>query len=180
MKRFLYFLTTAMMLMAAAACSDKNDDMPDDDAIWDIAPAQVSIQLVDEAGNNLLDPEVSGNWVGEPMWMEWNDKVFDVIWKKDDLQLPTKALLPYFYGAVWNGVWTDNRYHLYFGDFSGESSQNLKLTFGITAINTVYEFEYSHRLVWQNKEPYFDDHIIYQGKQIEGHTLTLVLPKNNQ
>lgn len=81
--------------------------------------------------------------------------------------------------AVWTGVWTDNKYRLCFGEFSGESSQNLKLTFGITAINTVYEFEYSHRLVWKNKEPHFDDHITYKGKQIEGNTLTLILPKND-
>ena len=168
------------MLMTAAACSDNNDDMPDDDMIWDISPVVASIQLVDEDGNNLLDPEVEGNWIGEPMWIEWNDKAFDVVWKRDDLQLPTKAILPLFYGAVWTGVWTDNKYRLCFGEFSGESSQNLKLTFGITAINTVYEFEYSHRLVWKNKEPHFDDHITYKGKQIEGNTLTLILPKNDQ
>ena len=58
------------MLMTAAACSDNNDDMPDDDMIWDISPVVASIQLVDEDGNNLLDPEVEGNWIGEPMWIE--------------------------------------------------------------------------------------------------------------
>lgn len=180
MKRFFYILTAVMTIMTTAACSDKNDDMPDDDMIWDISPAGVCIQLVDEAGNNLLDPEVSGNWVDEPMWIEWNDKVFDAVWKMDDLQLPTRAYMPYFYGTVWSGIWYDNRYHLYFGEFDGVSSQNLKLTFGITAINTVYEFEYSHRFGWKNKKPHFDDHITYKGKQIEGNTLTLVLPKNDR
>ena len=58
MKRFLYIIMAAMMLATMGACSDNNDDMPDDDVIWDIYPAGVSIQLVDEAGNNLLYPEL--------------------------------------------------------------------------------------------------------------------------
>lgn len=33
--------------------------------IWDIPPVGASIQLVDEDGCNLLDPEVEGNWIGE-------------------------------------------------------------------------------------------------------------------
>ncbi|MDE5586281.1 MAG: hypothetical protein K2I92_08065 [Muribaculaceae bacterium] len=180
MKRFFYILTAATMMMTVATCSDNDDDMPDDDVIWDVSPAVVYIQLVDEAGDNLLDPAVNGNWVEEPMWIGYRDKTFDVSWKKDDIQLPTKAIMPIFYGAVWTGVWTDNKSHLYFGEFNGTSSQDLKLTFGIDAINTVYEFEYSHRLVWENKEPHFDDHITYNGKQIEGNTLPLVLPKNDQ
>ena len=168
------------MMMAMGACSDNNDDMPDDDVIWDIAPARVAIQLVDESGNNLLDPAVDGNWVGESMWIETGDKVYDAVWEKENLQLPTKALLAYFYGAVWTGIWNTDIYSIYFGDFNGDSSQNLKLKFGITAINSVYEFEYSHRLVWKNKEPHFDDHITYNGKLIDGHTLTLTVPKNDK
>ena len=180
MKRILYFLLAAMMLATMGACSDNNDDMPDDDVIWDIYPAGVSIQLVDVEGNNLLDPEVEGNWVGEPMWIGWDDKRFDAIWDSDDLQQPTRAILPRFHGIVWTGVWTDKQYYLNFGELDGASSHDLSLTLGITAINTVFDFEYSHRLVWKNKEPHFDDHITYNGEMIDGHTLTLEVPKNNQ
>lgn len=182
MKRFFYFLMAVTMLTTVAACSDNDNynDMPDDDIIWDIFPAGVSIQLVDEAGSNLLNPEVEGNLVGEPMRIGWDDKKFDVIWKRDDIQQPTRYYMPHFYGTVWTGIWTNKEYYLYFGEFAGESSRDLKLTFDITNINTVYEFEYSHRIVWENKEPHFDDHITYNGKRIEGNKLTLVLPKNNQ
>ncbi len=176
MKKLVYLLSALTMVVAMAACS-KDDDMPDDDVIWDIAPSILMIQLEDESGANLLDPEVSGNWVGEPMWIGYDDKSFDVIWNKDDLSTSSRALMPHFYGAVWSGVWPNRKYYLYFGEFSGESSRTMNLTFGITAINTVYEFEFSHRLVWENKEPHFDDHITYNGNQIEGYTLTLVLPK---
>ena len=67
------------MLMTAVACSendiDIDNDMPDEEfVVWDISPTGVIIQLVDEAGNNLLDPEVNGNWVDEPMWMGWENK----------------------------------------------------------------------------------------------------------
>lgn len=168
------------MLVTVAGCSDNNEDMPDDNIIWDISPAGVTIQLVDEGGSNLLDPEVEGNWVGEPMWIGWDDKKFDVAWKKDDLQLPTRAYMPHFYGTVWTGIWTNKEYFLYFGEFNGESSRNLKLTLSIQALNTVYEFEYSHRLVWENKEPHFDDHITYNGNRTEGNKLRLIIPKNNQ
>lgn len=174
----------ATLLMIMGGCSKNDDmpdmpDMPDDELIWDIAPSVLSIQLVDESGANLLDPEVSGNWVNESMWIGYEDKRFDAVWNKDDLATSSRALLPHFYGAVWSGVWHTQPYYLYFGEFDGASSRTLKLTFGITAINTVYDFEFSHRLVWENKKPHFDDHIIYMGKQIEGSTLTLVVPKNN-
>ncbi len=55
MKKFVYFLSAITMLVTMAACS-KEDDMPDDDVIWDIAPASVHIQLVDEEGNQVLAP----------------------------------------------------------------------------------------------------------------------------
>ena len=180
MKRFFYFLTAVTMLMTVAACSDNNNDMPDDGMIWDIYPAGIILNLVDEEGNNMLDPTVNGNWVEEPMWIGTGDKVFDVEWKRDDLSNQTRAYLPHFYGTVWTGIWTDKLYSLYFGELDGASSHNLKMKFGITAINSVYEFEYSHRLVWENKEPHFDDHITYEGKLIDGDTLTLIEPKNDK
>ncbi len=176
MKKFVYFLSAITMLLAMAACS-KDDDMPDDDVIRDIAPASVLIQLVDEEGNNLLDPKVQGNWIDEPMWVECRDEAYEVKWARQEVTPQTRVYMPHFYGALWSGIWTDKIYSIYIGEFDGASSQDLKLTFGITAINTVYEFEFYHRLVWKNKEPHFDEHITYKGKQIEGNTLTLVLPK---
>lgn len=176
MKKFVYFLSAITMLVSMAACS-KDDDMPDDDVIWDIAPADIIIQLVDEEGNNLLDPKVEGNWIDEPMWVECRDEAYGVEWARQELTPQTRAYLPHFYGAQWSGIWSDKVYSIYIGEFDGASSQDLKLTFGITAINTVYEFEFYHRLVWKNKEPHFDEHITYNAKKIEGNTLTLILPK---
>lgn len=164
------------MIVAAGACS--KDDGPDDDMIWDISPANVIIQLVDEDGNNLLDPAVAGNFVGEPMSIGYQEEAYIAIWKREELQPETRYYMPYFYGFVWSGIFSDKRYALYFGDFDGATSQDLKLTFGILDINTVHEFEFSHRIVWKNKKPHFDDYITYKGQRIEGSTLTLVVPKN--
>ncbi len=179
MKRFIYFLfAAATLIMTMAACSkDDEDALPDDGDIWDISPTAVFIHIVDEEGNNLLDPTVVGNWIGEPMWMLYRDKAYDVAWTKEEMSTPTRAIMPHFYGAVWNGVWTDKHYSIRFGDFHGDSNRTYDLTFGITAINTVFEFEYSHRLLWEDKKPKFEDYITYKGKKIEGSTLTLVLPK---
>lgn len=176
MKTFFYFIMTITLLITTAACSDKNGDTPDDDIIWDIYPAGVMIQLVDEAGNNLLDPTVEGNWVGEPMWIGYQDEKYDAIWKREDLQPKTRFYMPHFYGTVWTGIFNQKYYALYFGEFDGSNSHDLKLKFGIPRIDAVYEFEYSHRLIWKNKEPHFDDHITYNGNEIEGSQLTLVLP----
>lgn len=145
--------------------------MPDDNETWDIYPSSVHIELMDASGNNLLDLEVNGNLVGESMRIEWNEKAYDAIWEKDDLKIQTRALMTYFYGTIWSGIWSNSHYDLYFGEFSGTSTQDLKLTFGIAKLNIEYDFEFSHRLVWKNKEPHFDDHITYNGKQIEGNTL---------
>ncbi|MDE6556421.1 MAG: hypothetical protein K2K55_05600 [Duncaniella sp.] len=178
MKKFLYILTAFTLLLTVSACSD--NDEPDPGLIWDIRPAGVTVYLVDEEGNNLLDPAVEGNWVGEPMWISYDGKAYNPCWKEEDLPRPSRFYLAMFYGAVWTGVWSDQHYSLYFGQFQGEDPIDLKLTFGITATNTVYDFEYSHRLVWKKKEPHFDDHIIYKGKKIEGNTLTLTVPRNTK
>lgn len=179
MKKLLQFILIFTITVGASGCS-KDDDGPDDDVIWDIAPAGVVIQLVDEEGNDLLQPTVSGNWVGEPMTIGYDDKVYDVIWVRDDLQPKTRFYMPYFYGAVWTGLFNYEKlsYCIYFGELFGDRDYDMKLTLGITAINTVYDFEFSHKLVWKKKEPHFDDHITYSGQRIDGNVLKLVVPKN--
>ena len=170
MKRLLQFFLAVAIITSVTGCS--KDENADDDIIWDIAPSGVVIQLVDEAGNNMLDPDVRGNWVGQPMWIGCGDNIFNVVWKNEDPQKASRAYMPHFYGAIWSGN------HLYFGEFDGAKSQDLKFTFGITAINTVYDIEYSHRLIWENKKPHFDDHITLEGNRINGNVLTIVVPEN--
>lgn len=177
-KRFFQTIMAVVLIATAGACS-KDDDGPDDNLIWDIAPAGIVIQLVDEEGDNLLDPTVEGNWVGEPMWIGDRDDEYYAKWKREDLQLRTRYYMPHFFGTVWTGIWDDKQYSLYFGELDGSDSHDLKLKFGITAINTVYEFEFSHRLVWKNKEPHFDEHITYRGQRIDGSVLKLIVPKNS-
>lgn len=184
MKKFIYFLTIIITSFGITSCSEVNDDPddgPEDGMIWDIMPIAVKIVLMDEEGNNMLDPAVEGNWVGEEMLLICNDKAYDIDWDYNGNNSESRAIMEYFYGFIWTGgiPWVDTKNScLSFGEFNGGSNRDLSLTFAITAMNCVFDFKFSHRCFWKDHEPHFDDHIIYAEKDIEGNVLELIVPHN--
>ncbi len=178
MKLFFRFLVFSISLFAIASCS-KDDD--NDDIIWDIVPSNVIIKLMDESSNNLLDPNVEGNWVGEELYLTFNGEIYPVDWEYDGTYGETRMILPYFTGLTWTGNlrWAETKYYwLQFGEFSGEGKHDMSLSLTVPALNSQYDFKFTHELIWNKQEPHFNDHIIYDGKDYKGNTLTLVLPHN--
>ncbi len=181
MKRFSNFIVIFCLLTSLFSCSEHNDE-PDEGGtvIWDIFPTGVNIRIVDEDGNNLLNPENEGNWVGEKMMMVYKDEIYPAKWTYEEYMPDTKAIWVNFYGLVWSGIFPDVNPEgacLSFGQFSGESNHNISLTFMIECINTVFEFKFTHELEWINNQPHSINYITYKGKRIEGKVLELVLPK---
>ncbi|MDE6650340.1 MAG: hypothetical protein K2K45_10475 [Muribaculaceae bacterium] len=175
------------LILCIVSCT-KDNDAPDggNDMIWDIGPTGINIRLIDEEGNNLLDQETEGNWVGEKMTIGFRDKSYSAIWTYDEYEEfvknpDSRAIMPVFHGLFWTGVLpTVNQKGacLGFGEFDGASNQEMSLTFMIEQINTVFEFKFTHACEWINNEPKISNHITYNGKIIKGTILEIILPKN--
>lgn len=185
MKRLLDIVIIACLMLCSASCS-KDSDEPYGNMIWDIAPTGVIIRLIDEEGNNLLDPETEGNWVGEKMAIGFKDSSFSAIWTYDEYKgynnnPESRAVMCFFHGLFWTGViptGDQKRASLAFGEFDGGSNQEMSLTFMIECINTVLEFKFTHNCEWNNHEPQISNYITYKGNVIKGNVLEIVLPKN--
>ncbi len=180
MKKILGFLAVSIALLVTSSCTEEGDG-PEEGVIWDTAPTGVIIKIVDEADNNLLDPNVEGNWVGEDMFITYKDEEYPVDWEWDGTPVKTRMIMPYFSGLTWTGNLRGSEekdYWLNFGEFSGEGRHDLSLTFHIPELDTNYVFKYTHEVIWKKHEPHVNDHIIYDRRELEGNTLTLVLPQN--
>lgn len=177
MKKIFGLLVVAASMTCTTSCTEEEGD-----AIWDVAPAGIEIQLVDEEGNDLLNPSVEGNWVGEAMQISYDGESYDAIWSREDIKPRSRYYLPMFIGLVWNGaLYDDNKdYNLYFGEFEGTKNHDMHLTFSIAPINTIYEFEYTHDFSWNKNKPNSDNHIIYNGKKTEGSIIVLTVPRNTK
>lgn len=173
-------ITSAILLsilMLSTLCSCSSDDS--DDIIWDIYPAGITIRLVDSDGRNLLDPNVEGNWVGSPMHIEYEGQSYSAIWERESIPRETRAYMPYFYGLIWDGVFypDESHYCLYFGEFAGDKSYNMKTTFAIEELNTVFEIEYIRKFEWKKNKPHSTNYIYLNGQKSEGSSVEIVLPR---
>ncbi len=176
MKKLLIQIITAFMMLSLNCCEKEEDFM-----IWDITPAGVFIEITDKDGNNLLDPAMEGNLVGEKMQIVYDGETYDAIWEKEDLIPETRYYLPTFHGLMWEGMYYSDTFPncpkvLYFGEFDGTHNYDMRLQFRIEGINTVFEFEYHHdyKTNWKG-EPKIDNNNKYKGKKIKGDTVTLVI-----
>lgn len=154
-------------------------DGPEKDMIWDISPVGIFIDLVDEDGNNLLDPNVEGNWVGCLMTIKYDEEDFPALWEMPDRENLTRYYMPMFYGFIWEGAFNrpnNNFYSLYFGEFTGDQNHKIAVTFELEGHDSVYEIVYDHKFKWKHKEPHFDDHIYLNGKKHDGCSVEIVLP----
>lgn len=175
MKLTSAILLSILMLASLFSCSSDNSD---DFIIWDIYPAGISIRLVDSDGRNLLDPNVDGNWVGCPMHIQYEDQSYSAIWDRESLPRETRAYFPHFYGLVWDGVFypEEAHYGLYFGEFAGDRSYNMKTTFAIEELNTVFEIDYVRKFEWKKNKPHSTNYIYLNGQKSEGSSVEIVLP----
>lgn len=187
MKKFNHVLSILALLFGLfgfMSCSEaeQEPDGPEEGVIWDIAPICVNIQLVDDEGNNLLDPETEGNWVGEELYIGYKDEAYYTDWEYQGMESGSRALPIHFRGLIWTGGLPGadtKKSSLKFGEFSGTGQYEMSMVFAATSINTVFEFKFTHSLVWKDHKPHFYDHIIYNGKDYEGRTLKLTFPRTN-
>lgn len=187
-KTMSFVLAVFASTMLFSSCVEGSGDS-DDIVFWDIAGVGVDIRIVDEDGNNLLNPTVEGNWIGEGFGVAYKDELYTPTWKYVGEENGSRKYFAKFYGLEclpvreWKdkGGWTKvpNEYYLSFGEFQGDQNQDVEFDFLVFERNCVDHIEMKHRIVWKNNEPHTSTEVTFNGKRVEGRTIEIVLPKRD-
>ncbi len=118
MKNLLLSLLTVMAVsMGMMSCSHTSDEEDDPDWIFDYSPIEFFFQLVDDAGNNLID--MDGPLYGQDFSVLYNGEEYKVNWESTK----TRYYMPIFYGLEYKIYENDWGAILYFGEFDGAGSE---------------------------------------------------------
>lgn len=183
MKTIKYFLGLSAAVFATVlltCCSDNNDDV-----IWDIAPVEYEITLVDEYGNNLLDENRTDNLIGTDIYVIFEGEKYEANWEPPYTVNSGRYLMPTFYGfQAWQyykregNDWTaiPGQYSLIFGEFFGDQDQNLSIELIIPGQEKTYKIDLIHKFKWVHNNPESSTYLKYDGKEIDGWRIELVVP----
>lgn len=172
MRKTISALLLMTIMMGLSGCNN-------DDVIWDIYPANIIVKIVDEEGQNLLDPDVEGNRVGCPMSMTYDGETYSAIWDREELNRESRYYMASFRGLIWEGILDSSSpasHKLSFGEFQGDTDHTIDATFTVEGTGKVYVIRYEHKFKWKGKKPYSDDHIYLDGKKYDGNTIEITLP----
>ena len=108
--RDFFILPLALGLLAA--CDDESE--PVDDMIWDFACYEMRIEVVDEAGNDLLNPATAGNILDDSVRVVYGG----VSYSRDTNLIQTRYLPPAPLALRYYKVETTGQYRMAFGEFT--------------------------------------------------------------
>lgn len=182
MKTYKFNVISLVLLAVALLSSCKNDDV-----IYDIAPVQYEITLIDEDGNNLLDENLPDNLIGADIYVIFNGDRYDTNWEPPYTVQASRYLMPTWYGLqVWQYYkWENNgcfaipgQYSLQFGDFFGDEEQHLSIELVIPCRGVSYTIELIHKFKWKHNKPNSSTYLIYNGEEINGWRIEIVVPNS--
>lgn len=160
LKHTLY-LMSLLGLLFLLACSNDNYE------IWDIAPAGVSISVVDKDNNNLLDPETKNNLLDNKIVATHKGQKYTI--------QKTKAIAPQPLGLRLYDPWTGDTSRLTFGEFWIEKKyrkETLVIDWGNGRVDTI---EFAFQLKWYKKEPNVRRFIWLNGQKIDSDKLSVTI-----
>lgn len=160
MKRFLSFVYLAVILISLTGCGD-------DDVLWDIAPTRVQLNVVNQDGENLLDPNVDGNIWGETATLIIDGKSTDYVIERNPR---SRAMLAIFYGVYLENL-TGTEY-LTIGEWQTEKSAEYDMTLIIRGKS--YSIRVVNDFKWKHNEPKIKRTYFLDGKQTD-NPMTIVL-----
>lgn len=113
MKKFIYVLVLISGVLFSGCENGETNFNP---KIWDFINWDVGFVVRNDAGDNLMDPAVAGNWLDRYIYVEYRGEVYPI---NADTEFDTRANKP-----IWQGLRTetDDRSGivLKFGEFSPE------------------------------------------------------------
>ena len=121
MKRLIIGLISLVALLSAAGC-----DVIGYGKMWDIAPVEVKMEVVDAEGNNLFDEGFQNNWLSKEITASFEGETYSF-----PPAPGTRAYMAIMSGLTVQiyGAWENNpRPVLVFGELSGETERDSDLS----------------------------------------------------
>lgn len=174
MRKTLYTLLLFLgaMLVNTSCSSDEDDDI----WIWDFYPISLNVEVVDEDGNNLLDPANPANILSQPITLTHDGETTPIELYKVEAALPeSRAILVRWYGAYIIGApdQSDGRYHIFIGEwdaFAKDDSVKLNID------GKEYELSFTNSYKAQKHGAYdFDRKYYIDGQANENRNYKIVL-----
>lgn len=178
LKQIIMALVAVLPLTFMVSCSDDDDgDGPEKGVMWDIYPVDIIIDIVDAQGNNLLDPDVPGNIVGQELTVDYEGKTYGTEWNALSLSPnQSRMILVEFYGLkhyLINRIHpysSSRRWALFLGDLRGDCDYDttmvLKYKDREFEIRVVNNFEWVKHLPERDTRVYLDG-VIQSGQKIK-------------
>lgn len=148
-----------MVLFAAVVSLSLNSCDDDEPVISDAAPVILTVYVMDNDGNSLLDSDYQNNQIGKLDGLLtykgktgniiWHTPGMNDIWSWNDENSMTRYYLPFFYG-VWYETTKDNKGCLQIGEFDGATSWSENFTLEFPEYNKKYDFEMKYKGMGNN------------------------------
>lgn len=164
---YLCMLVMAIVAMAMPSCSDE------DVILMDIFPTSIEIEIRDASGNDLLNPEIQGNIVGEDVSMEYDGKKYDAEWNSGEYEGP-RVPWPTFFGLKHRSQ-NNKNWAFQLGEFPG--GENYDITIPLKCKGHVFNIRIVHNFKMSNKVENIKSEIkVYlDGKECESTYVKIVL-----
>lgn len=99
-------LFTLLLFLGAMLVNTSCSSDDDDDIIWDYYPITLNVEVVDESGNNLLDPSCTENILSRPITLTHDGETTPIeMYEQKEATPNSRAYLARWYGAYIIGEW---------------------------------------------------------------------------
>lgn len=162
---FIY-LFMAIFMISVTSCSE--DEIEDDDYIWDFAPVMLNFKIVDSQGVNLIDE--GGKLYGEDFKIIYNDKEYAASWNGRPIpELPeSRAYLACIYGLYYISEEGTQRSFLRFEELDGGwCDADLKL---VMPDGTSHDITIYRHITTKGPKSYVDQKVTFDGKVVDSLT----------
>lgn len=148
-------LLVALVALALPSCSDDDDDSGI--ICGDIMPVEISIEISDADGNDLLDPKYENNIIGEDITMIYDGETYDVMWNTPDPLHPEghteSRYHPVTYFCMSHHLFRSfdepsetNKWVLQIGEFTGYENHDIVIPLKIKG--KAYDIHFVHEFEW--------------------------------
>ncbi len=168
MRILLMCFLSCLLGLGSVSCSDYNGD-----AIWDIFPFSIYIEVTNEQGEDLLNLDSENSIADNGIKAIYEG----VTYEKDSCvamcEADTRAIL-----VIFRGLQTykrpDGRYVLTFGEFKGERDYDLTDIIIDWNDGSKDVVSFRHSFKWKRNEPHQSTDIYLNGKKIDGFTVHII------
>ena len=176
MKEKLLFGFVGLFLASISLTSCSHEDDPDEDRFFDFAGIYFEVNVINKAGENLLEPSTPGNILDKDIYIIFNGLKYEVTMGK-----PNEGYFPYPYTRenvpIWYGAFiapsfyyypmvNDSTNKLWIGNFNGRSHGE---TVDLFIENEKYVLSFTNVIHDDYYPPDIDRHFYLNGRVVGDH-----------